>query len=433
MKTAILFVIANLTFTTATYTEAQTIYEPYVFTTIAGKAGSSGKTDGPGGQARFGSPSSLAFDQAGNLYVAEASNNKVRMLAPTPTNWMVSTVVDLPFDNPQGIIVDQAGNIFLADFSHYTVREVIRSSAKLSVRMVAGSSDHPGSTDGPGSVARFNSPSGLAVDTSGNIYVSDYNNNTIREITAEGTNWMVTTIAGHAGSAGKTDGLGADARFSGPTGVAADNQGNLYVTDRNSRTVRKISKQGTDWIVSTMAGQPSSSGSSDGFGLNARFSDMQGVAVDRGGNVFIADVATYTVRKITPLSIGTYVTTPGGRSGTSGSADGTAGQARFNAPAGVCADAQGNIYVADIINSTIRMGTPALAIASFRPTFGIFDGNLAFELAGSTGEAVSIENSTDFVNWHAVSTKQLPDPSQPPITFQYPATNKFLFYRVRTP
>src|SRR5262249_3390707 len=98
-----------------------------------------------------------------------------------------------------------------------------------------------------------------------------------------------------------------------------------------------------------------------------------------------------------------------------------------------CADAQGNIYVADIINCTVRMGTPALAIASFRPTFGIANGDLAFDLAGPAGEVASIETSSDLVNWHAVSAKQLPDPSQPLVTFQDPATNKFLFYRVRAP
>lgn len=432
MKKTILFVIAPLVFTTAATIEGQTIYEPYGFTTIAGKAGASGAIDGSGPQARFGSPSSLAFDAGGNLYVAEASNNKVRMLTPTATNWIVSTVVDLPFDNPQAIAVGPAGDIFVGDYSHFTVRQVIRSSPKPTVAIVAGSADHSGSSDGPGTVARFNSPSGLAVDSAGNIYVSDYNNNTIRRITANGTNWVVTTIAGHAGSAGHADGTALDARFSGPTSVAVDSEGNLYVADRNNRSVRKITRQANDWTVTTLAGDFSHGGSNDGFGSDARFTDMEGVAVDRGGNVFVADVATDTVRKLSPSAAGVHVTTLGGRPGSSGSADGVAGQARFNGPAFVCADVNGNIFVADILNNTIRMGSPALALGSFRPNFGNSNGKLAFDITGPAGQQVTIEASSDLVHWHLASTNQLPAPFQPAARFEDATTNQLFFYRART-
>ena len=151
-----------------------------------------------------------------------------------------------------------------------------------------------GSTDGTGADARFNYPYGVAVDGDGNVYVADTSNHTIRKITAAGE---VTTLAGTAGSSGSADGTGADARFKYPNGVAVDGDGNVYVADKSNHTVRKITAAGE---VTTLVGAATESGFSDGRGPLARLHAPFGVAVDGGGNVYVADYANHAIRKVTP-------------------------------------------------------------------------------------------------------------------------------------
>ena len=178
----------------------------------------------------------------------------------------------------------------------------------------------------------------MAVDGSGNVYVADSGNYTIRKITPAG---VVSTLAGLAGSSGSADGTGSAARFYYPTGVAVDGSGNVYVADTGNYTIRKITPAG---VVSTLAGLAGSTGSADGTGSAARFYYPYGVAVDGSGNVYVADTGNYTIRKITPAGV---VSTLAGTAGSSGSADGTGSAARFNYPTGVAVDGSGNVYVAD--------------------------------------------------------------------------------------
>ena len=151
-----------------------------------------------------------------------------------------------------------------------------------------------GSTDGTGTDARFNYPEEVAVDGDGNVYVAGGGDHTIRKITPTG---VVTTLAGVAESSGSTDGAGADARFRQPYGVAVDGDGNLYVADADNHTIRKITPAG---VVTTLAGTAESYGSADGRGPLARFSRPYGVAVDGDGNLYVADRNNHTIRKITP-------------------------------------------------------------------------------------------------------------------------------------
>src|SRR5207247_1617205 len=139
------------------------------------------------------------------------------------------------------------------------------------VTTLAGSPQEYGSTDGTNSNARFFSPSGVAADTNGNIFVADTINNTNRKVVAAGTNWVVTTIAGAAGSSGGADGTNGAARFMTPFGVAVNNPGNVFVADTDNHTIRKITPLGTNWVVSTIAGQAGSFGSVDGTNKSARF------------------------------------------------------------------------------------------------------------------------------------------------------------------
>ena len=192
------------------------------------------------------------------------------------------------FNNPYGVAVDTAGNVYVADTSNHTIR---KTSPAGVVTTLAGTANSPGPNDGTGANARFNFPSGVAVDTAGNVYVAD-GNHTVRKISSVG---VVTTLAGTAGSPGPADGTGANARFSLPSGVAVDTAGNVYVADLNNHTIRKISPAGA---VSTLAGSPGNSGPNDGTGAVARFNFPSGVAVDTAGNVYVADFNNHTIRKI---------------------------------------------------------------------------------------------------------------------------------------
>ena len=165
----------------------------------------------------------------------------------------------------------------------------------------------------PGSII----PCGVAADNAGNLYVADTDNDTIRKIVA--STGAVTTFAGLAGSSGSADGTGSAARFNNPSGVAVDGAGNVYVADTLNNTLRKVSASG---VVSTLAGSTGTSGSTDGTGTAALFYGPQGLAIDAGGNLYVADTNNHTIRKVVP-STG-VVTTVAGLAGNSGSTDGLA-------------------------------------------------------------------------------------------------------------
>jgi streptogramin lyase len=134
------------------------------------------------------------------------------------------------------------------------------------------------------------------VDTNGIVYVVDRWGPTIRKVAPSGMNWVVTTIAGLSGSFGSADGIGSAARFIYPTGIAAGSDGNLYVADQGNNTVRRISPAGTNWLVFTVAGVAGSSGSTDGFGPAVRFNSPFGVAVDINNNLYVSDSGNDTIR-----------------------------------------------------------------------------------------------------------------------------------------
>src|SRR5439155_1433281 len=160
-------------------------------------------------------------------------------------------------------------------------------------------------------------------DSAGNVYVADSGNRTIRKVTAEG---VVTTLAGLAGFSGSMDGTRSAARFAGPTGVAVDSAGNVYVADAGNNTIRKVTPEG---VVMTLAGLAGSPGSADGTGSEARFTYPTGVAVESTGNVYVADRDNHTIRRVTPAGV---VTTLAGLAGEYGLDDGTGSAARFAWP-----------------------------------------------------------------------------------------------------
>ena len=325
--------------------------------TLAGSAGESGSADGTGAAARFNLPEGIAVDGAGNLYVADTNNQTIRKITPSGTVSTLAGSVEqvgtadgtgaaARFSYPSGVAVDGSGNVYVADFNNHTIRKITPSGA---VSTLAGSAGHYGSEDGAGPDARFNYPSGVAVDGSGNLYVADFGYNTIRKITPSG---MVSTLAGKAGTGDYLDGLGSAARFNGPDGVAVDGSGKVYVAELYGHTIRMITPSG---MVSTLAGSAGHIGSADGTGTAARFNEPASVAVDASGNIYVADEFNQTIRKITPAAA---VSTLAGSIGQSGSVDGIGTDARFSFPFGVAVDVSGTLYVADNHNNTIRKITP---------------------------------------------------------------------------
>ncbi|MCF6213630.1 MAG: SMP-30/gluconolactonase/LRE family protein [Flavobacteriaceae bacterium] len=297
------------------------------------------------------SPKDVAIDDSGNIYFV-GSNNQVKKLTPAG---VVSIIAGDPtgnpgfadgtgsaakFRSPTGIAIDAQGNLYIADSNNQKIRKVTSAGV---VTTIAGSSR--GSADGTGSTAQFKEPSGITVDASGNLYIADKNNHKIRKITPSG---VVTTFAG-SGTSGFADGTGTAAQFMGPTGVSVDLLGNVYVVDDFDNRIRKITKDG---VVTTLAGS-GSSGSADGTGIAAMFQNPFNLVVDGSGIVYVGDEGNNRIRKITPSGV---VTTIAG-AGLSGTADGAGNSARFFGPKGIAIDTEGNLYVADKNNNAIRKVT----------------------------------------------------------------------------
>ena len=362
----------NVYVTDAANDEIRMVTPAGVVTTLAGAAGPSGTTDGTGTAAQFSSPGGLAMDSAGNLYVADTLNDTVRKIAPgavvttlagtagtSGTDDAVGTAAQ--FASPAAVAVDSTGNVYVADSGNETIRKITPAGV---VTTLAGSAGTRGNLDGTGTAAQFDTPSGVAVDSAGNVYVADTNNDTIRKIDPSG---VVSTLAGTAGSIGFADGTGSAARFSFPLGLSLDSQGNLYVGDTNNNIIRVVTPAG---VVTTLAGSAyvGSKGSDDGVGPAARFNEPNGVTVDSAGNIYIGDTFNATVRKITPNG---SVSTLAGSPGSEGSLDGVGSAAQFYLPIGVAADSSGNIYVADAYNATIRKVGPDGTVSTLAGLAGV--------------------------------------------------------------
>jgi hypothetical protein len=357
-------VITNAGASATTSPVTLAVETPMLVNTLAGLAGSSGSSNGVSSAARFNSPADLALDSAGNVYVADTDNDTVRMITTAGTVTTLAGQAGVSGDNdgsgtalfnhPSGIAVDGAGNAYIADTNNNAIRKLVIASG--SVTTLAGLAGITGIADGTGTAARFNGPSGIAIDTTGSLYVADTLNHTIRKITPAG---VVTTVAGTAGSGGFVDGAGSAALFHGPQGLVLDASGNLFIADTNNNAVRKLIT--STGIVSTAAGQSGVAGSADGPGSQAQFHFPSGIGIDAAGSLYVADTDNDTLRKI---SASGAVSTLAGLATTSGSSDGTGTTARFNFPTGVAANAAGDVYLADTNNQTIRLcivpATPAI-------------------------------------------------------------------------
>lgn len=363
-----------------------------IITTIAGDGTSNPSGDnGPAKSARLGNPDTLATDNKGNLFIGDSYFNTVRRIS---ADGIITTVAILrsrglatdQFGNlyivfgqtitkvstdgtqttvagnglqgfsgdggpatkaalwgPDGVAVDVAGNIFIGDSNNFRVRKVDSSGI---ITTIAGGSGYSSFGDGtPAVTVQLQSPQFVAVDSSGNVFIAD-SQNTVRKVSASG---VITTVAG-GGRANPSDGVPAvSVFFGGVTGLAIDQQGNLYIADGNYPYVRKVSPDG---LIKTIAGNGIQGLSGDGGpAINARLDAPSGLAVDGSGNLFIADSSNSRIRKVSPDGI--ITTIAGTTFGYSGD-NGLATSAQLATPHGVAVDGSGNLFIADTQNARIR-------------------------------------------------------------------------------
>lgn len=314
---------------------------------VASLAGSGnwGAADGAGSAAEFSSLAGLAVDAAGNVFVADQSNHTIRKISPTG---VVSTLAggafgfadgtgsQAQFASPSAVAVDAAGNVFVADAENHALRKVTTAGV---VTTVAGNGTF-GFADGPGAAARFFYPTDVVVDAGGNLFVTDGYNHRVRKVTPAGE---VSTLAGD-GTAGLADGPGASAKFDSPWGLALAANGDLVVADRANHRIRKVTPAG---VVSTVAG--SSYGAADGTSAQAQFASPVDVAVDASGQIVVADFDNHRLRRITPAGVVSTLVGDG-----SGFADGLGDDALLNAPSSVGFGPTGKLYFADQGNYRVR-------------------------------------------------------------------------------
>lgn len=313
-------------------------------TTLAG-SGTSGSTNATGTSASFYFPRGVAVDSSNNTYVADTFNHRIRKINPSGVVTTLAgsgsmgntngTGTAASFSFPHGVAVDSSGNIFVTDNTNNVIRKITPAGV---VTTFAGSGSI-GYADGPASSASFSAPSGIAIDSSDNLYVCDTDNALIRKITSAG---IVSTLAGNRTNS-YVDGNGTSAAFYGPSGIAVDANGVVYVADLYNSRIRKIASNGS---VTTVAGSGAQT-STDGIGTSASFNYPLGVAVDKNGVLYVSEE-----HKIRTISTTGVVTTLAGS--TQGYTNGTASNAKFSYPSYLATDNSGVLYIADRVNHVIR-------------------------------------------------------------------------------
>lgn len=331
------------------------IANPLLVNNFAGSTGAAGSTDGTGGAARFNLPMGLAVNSSDDILVADAGNNTIRLITPDKA---VSTLAGQAgkagssngtgtiarFNTPSGIAVNGSGYSFVADTLNHTIRQVSPSGV---VTTLAGEPGVSGNADGIGSTARFFGPQAVTLNSDQTIlYIADTNNHTIRALDLD--TLEVSTLAGYPTQAGSADGRGDAARFNAPSALAYVTGGKIYVADTDNNTIRVVTTEG---VVSTAAGRAGSVGAADGTGTEARFNHPGALAAS-GTTVYILDTDNQTVRQITSDNV---VTTLAGLVAVKGSANGLGSEARLNEPVGIAVNSLGELFIADTNNDEIRI------------------------------------------------------------------------------
>jgi len=316
--------------------------------TFAG-SGKMAIADGKGDQASFANLMGIAADNKGNLYVADSHNNVIRKITSdgTVTTWAGSGAVGsadgkgtaASFFYPTALAVDSNGNVYVSDTHNNLIRKIDPTGV---VTTLAGKGRVSANDIDTSDIVRLDNPAGIAVNNTGDVYIADWGNDVIRKIDLSG---KITDVAGNKGVPGAENGVGSSASFYLPWGLVLDSMNNLYVADSYNNMIRKISTDGT---VTTVAGKKEN-GSADGKDTAASFSHPAGLAIDKHGNLYVADMGNNKIRKV---SSGVVTTVAG--NGIRGSGNGRAESASFSKPYGVTVANDGSVYVADYSNNLVR-------------------------------------------------------------------------------
>lgn len=302
--------------------------------------------------------SGVAMDASGNVYFADSSNHAIRKVSVTSG---ISTVVagtglsgysgdggqarSAQLNSPKGIAIDSAGNIYIADTSNHRIRKIDTNGV---ITTIAGTGTGTfGGDNAAATSARVNSPQGVAVDGSGNVYIADTSNNRIRKINTSGT---ISTVAGNGTGGYLADNVAATStRINAPRSVALDSSGNFYIADTSNNRIRKVNSGGT---ITTVAGTGTASFSGDGgVATSATVRAPQAITFDSADNLYIADTTNHRIRKVSSGTISTLTGT--GAAGYSGDG-GVATSGQISSPSGIAVDSSGNVYIGDTGNLRVR-------------------------------------------------------------------------------
>jgi hypothetical protein len=366
--------------------------------TVAGTVSLGPGFSGDGGAAtaaQLNHPEGIAVDSAGDLFIADTGNNRIREVNYTAGIYATSNITTYAGNGvgnfagdggqataaelyaPAGVALDSAGDLFIADSSSNRVREVNHSTHVIST-FAGGASPGDGNQ---ATAAELNATAAVAVDAAGDIFIADTGNNRIREVNH--STGLITTIAGNGiqGYSGD-NGPATAAELNGPTGIAVNAAGNVFIADAGNNRVREINTSG---VITTVAGNGTSGYNGEGTATTAELSDPTGVAVDGSGNIFIADQYNQRVRKVV-LATDTISTIAG--NGTGGfNGDGTATAVELNGPCAVAVDAAGDVFIAENVNNRVR----ELSGGKITTVAGSGDGSTNKGYSGDGGPATAAE------------------------------------------
>ena len=397
------------------------INSQWLIATVAGTGSGGYLGDGAAAvAAKLNGPETVVLDSHGNLYIADGANHRIRKV---DTNGVITTVAGTltngysgdsgPATNarlyyPSGVAVDTNGNLYIADSENHRIRKV-NTSGVISTLAGTGTSGFSGD-GGQGTSARLNYPTSLALDTSGNLYIADYGNNRVRKLSPGG---IISTLAGNGvGGYSANGGPATAAKLAFPSGVFVDAAGTVYIADTYNQCVRKVATNG---IITTVAGNGEYGYNGDGAAAtNAQLNLPSGLAVDSGGNLYLADEYNHSIRKVD--ATGTISTIAGnGYYGYSGDG-GLATDAELNYPSGLAIGATGEIFIADWGNHSIRkLSNPSL----YSPTLSLT--NVTIDNAGNyqvivTGNGGSVTSSVATLTLSTNIPAVVPSAAAPHIT-----------------